>query len=221
MKMRKMEIFAVYGEGSRFADYIIGKGKNDQSLHGLGGDDVMKGGIGDDQVDGGNGNDKIQGDTGDDSLLGGNGKDVIVSNGGHDTVRGDDYHGKQFADLFVLGKTAGEMEIFDFNSKMDSIKVGSVTYSFKGMEVWENQAFMSHFRDYDGVEMHLMWGNREISILGVFPAELMDAAPARTEHSAQADHFDFKDTARDHHAHNDNIEWQHPAASDVPHEWAM
>lgn len=83
--------------GSRFGDDYGGFGMAGDSIHGLGGSDLLRGLSGDDCIYGGRGPDRIAGMDGADLLSGGPGRDdvgagegddrVLVRDGGRDTVR--------------------------------------------------------------------------------------------------------------------------------------
>jgi len=73
--------------GSNFDDSIVTVGTNggiNNSLKGMGGNDVLSAGAGIDTVDGGSENDTITGGLGNDTLIGGSGNDTFVFNVGTD-----------------------------------------------------------------------------------------------------------------------------------------
>lgn len=64
-------------------------GAGNDTLHGLGGDDLpLKGGAGNDTISGGAGNDLLFGETGNDKLLGGSGNDTLNGGDGVDLLTG-------------------------------------------------------------------------------------------------------------------------------------
>lgn len=62
----------------------------DDTIIGLGDDDVIYGGLGNNNLDGANGNDVVVGDSGNDTLYGGNGDDTLAGKNGNDWLFGGD-----------------------------------------------------------------------------------------------------------------------------------
>lgn len=74
-------------KGTRYRDYLYGRGGNDK-LYGYGGDDKLYGGTGNDRVYGGSGSDYLSGWSGDDYLSGWSGNDRVYGGSGDDRVYG-------------------------------------------------------------------------------------------------------------------------------------
>jgi Ca2+-binding RTX toxin-like protein len=75
-------------EGTEGADALTGSDAEIDSIHGLGGDDVLDGRGEWDELFGGAGDDLLYGRTGDDHLYGGEGNDILWGGGGMDTLTG-------------------------------------------------------------------------------------------------------------------------------------
>ncbi|MET4694551.1 beta strand repeat-containing protein [Endozoicomonas lisbonensis] len=73
--------------GSNFDDKITGNTDTTQ-LYGLGGNDLLDGGVGNDILDGGEGNDELIGGSGSDKLIGGKGDDILIGGSGNDLFFG-------------------------------------------------------------------------------------------------------------------------------------
>ena len=69
-------------------DLLIGTEGQDNTLSGLGGNDVLICGSGNDTLDGGDGNDVLVGGAGNDTLLGGKGNDWLEGGAGDDVLQG-------------------------------------------------------------------------------------------------------------------------------------
>ena len=89
-------------------DWVVG-GKDQDSLTGDDGDDIVYGNLGDDTGDGGTGADLIRGGQGNDVLRGGDGADLIYGDRGDDTMAGG-----PGGDLFASFGDAGLDRITDF-----------------------------------------------------------------------------------------------------------
>ncbi len=70
-------------------DRLVGNDEGDR-IRGLGGDDVIIGGLGEDTLIGGDGNDRILGNDADDVLRGNDGEDTLVGGAGSDRIIGGD-----------------------------------------------------------------------------------------------------------------------------------
>lgn len=68
---------------------VVRGGDGDDRVYGNSGDDEVRGGAGSDMVSGGSGNDKVFGGAGDDKLTGNSGDDDIRGGGGNDTIEGN------------------------------------------------------------------------------------------------------------------------------------
>lgn len=73
--------------GSRFTDFVAGRGGDDQ-IWGKNGRDIIYGGSGHDEIYGGDRKDEIKGGTGDDYMDGGRGGDILRGGVGDDTIIG-------------------------------------------------------------------------------------------------------------------------------------
>lgn len=82
------------------------------SIAGLGGDDLIYGGLGNDSIFGGSGSDSLYGGDGDDSLLGGHGDDFLEGGAGNDDLEGlygdDTIHGGDGND-HVFGRDGADL----------------------------------------------------------------------------------------------------------------
>jgi Ca2+-binding RTX toxin-like protein len=92
------------GIGTGLANTIAGD-TGDDSLRGLGGDDVLDGGAGNNRIIGGFGNDTLRGGEGDDLLAAGSGNDVVYVGYGNDTMMGGP--GRDMLRLDVLTDPGG------------------------------------------------------------------------------------------------------------------
>jgi Ca2+-binding RTX toxin-like protein len=75
-------------------DLLIGTEGHDNTLSGMGGNDVLICGSGNDTLDGGDGNDVLVGGAGDDKLLGGQGNDWLEGGADNDTLTGGNQRGQ-------------------------------------------------------------------------------------------------------------------------------
>lgn len=108
--------------GREYDDTINGLGGNDV-LNGGGGADQLYGGDGDDQLFGGLGRDKLFGQAGNDRLEGGAGDDELTGGAGWDVMTGG-----AGADVFVFGLDSGIDVITDFQKGVDRLSLtGGVT----------------------------------------------------------------------------------------------
>jgi Ca2+-binding RTX toxin-like protein len=85
-------------------------GKDNDSLSGEAGGDVVWGNLGNDTQDGGDGNDQVRGGQGDDTITGGAGDDFVSGDRGNDTIAGG-----LGADLFHGSQDAGIDRVVDFH----------------------------------------------------------------------------------------------------------
>lgn len=76
--------------GSTTDDFVHGDKDTANLIHGLGGDDVILGGMMRDHIFGGDGNDYVHGGGGDDVLFGNEGNDYLRGGSGNDIVKGGD-----------------------------------------------------------------------------------------------------------------------------------
>ena len=88
-------------------DWIYGKGPGSHTMNGLGGDDVLIGGLAGDTLKGGAGADRLFGNEGADTLEGGTGDDTLTGGAGDDTLTG----GKG-ADVYEFGR-GGDADVVD------------------------------------------------------------------------------------------------------------
>jgi Ca2+-binding RTX toxin-like protein len=70
-------------------DDVLGGGLANDTLDGGDGNDTLNGGLGNDSLIGGEGNDGLSGFRGDDIIAGGNGNDLLVGHDGSDQINGD------------------------------------------------------------------------------------------------------------------------------------
>lgn len=74
---------------TEYDNFITLTSAND-TINGLGGNDIIYGDNGNDIIDGGNGFDTLYGENGNDTLNGGSNRDVLYGGSGHDTLNGQD-----------------------------------------------------------------------------------------------------------------------------------
>jgi Ca2+-binding RTX toxin-like protein len=134
-------------EGTESDDSLFGFDNYANTIYGLDGNDVIRGGVAADFLDGGNGNDSLYGSNGDDVLMGGDGDDWLEGGSGNDTLRGgrgndllfgeegnDTFNGYtgddilidyQGSDTYTFMKKDGHDQIFDsgFGTDIDTIKL--------------------------------------------------------------------------------------------------
>jgi len=103
--------------GSNHNDVLTGALLSDSDLIGLGGDDLLYGGLGRNLIDGGDGRDVLVGDRGADTLLGGAGNDALDGGSDADLLDGgagnDALRGGRGNDTFAFGDS-GTDTILDY-----------------------------------------------------------------------------------------------------------
>ncbi|RJF86476.1 hypothetical protein D3874_05085 [Oleomonas cavernae] len=110
---------------TEYNDTIYGVG-GDDVLSGLGGDDTLHGGDGNDNLDGGEGNDTARGDSGDDVLSGGDGGDQLYGGSGDDTLSGGNDGDTLYAGTaeYWGGDDAGSQNTLNGEAGNDSLNGG-------------------------------------------------------------------------------------------------
>jgi RNA polymerase sigma factor (sigma-70 family) len=115
-------------------DGVAGEGNAARIIHGVAGDDTLKGTGLVDAIYGGSGNDTIRGTGGDDTIYGGSGSDTINGNNGNDTIiggyDGDQLMGGKDDDIFVylsaIDSNSTQFDtIIDFTSGEDKINLAA------------------------------------------------------------------------------------------------
>jgi Ca2+-binding RTX toxin-like protein len=175
-------------EGSEGRDTYQGTILDDE-VSGLGGNDLLRGGIGRDTLIGGNGNDALFGDDGDDTLHGGDGRDTLEGGDGDDLLEGaagndsltggagrDTLDGGDGSDTYVLADFAGGYDVVSdtaFPGDTDTVLITAIgtgptdpsTYTLgEGIEVGR----IATTGDFDLVgnrERNALYGNVDTNFL--------------------------------------------------------
>ncbi|MBV5348088.1 hypothetical protein JZU61_00190, partial [bacterium] len=100
-------------------------GAEDNTIHALGGNDVIYAGAGNDTIYGEAGNDNLQGQDGNDAIYGGEGNDSLYGQAGNDTLDGgigNDYlSGEAGNDTYLFGRGDGK-DTVDDSSDNDTLR---------------------------------------------------------------------------------------------------
>ena len=114
-------IFGYDGDDVIYGDY-------DYQGPGVGGGDVINGGMGNDTIDGGVGDDELKGEGGDDHIVGGIGNDKLIGGSGNDHLAGDNgddiMNGGDGADIMEGG---GGSDIYEVNHAGDKVIEANTT----------------------------------------------------------------------------------------------
>ena len=95
------------------------------------GDDIINCGSGDDLINGGSGDDFINGGSGNDTMNGGSGNDTIIAGSGSNLITGGLGRDRFYLDVFAVGADT----ITDFQTGIDTIVLGSPTFSFTALSI--------------------------------------------------------------------------------------
>jgi Ca2+-binding RTX toxin-like protein len=130
----------VITSGDASNNVISGYNDGGNRIYGLGGNDVLYGGVLADLVDGGIGDDSLSGNAGDDQLFGGAGNDALTGGAGNDTLDGgtgnDTLEGSAGNDTYRFATGSGVDRISDYDTTTGNIDVVQFLDGIASDQLW-------------------------------------------------------------------------------------